>query len=390
MAFETWWNNPENQSFERSKNLIDLDISYIEESSKLIHDIQAMELADNEDNHVTIPDDLKDFFWDELNENNEVLSKLEEFKQGLYEKLWLNENLEQNTDIQKFEKWFVDWLLVENIETLDNLLDKWIDELVTMIQNLANWDVIVAILEDMYDSIWDILNVFKDPYEWWKALWWFWLWVVGKWMKWVKIAEKMWDKLDSNSLYENPNYDFLDKPELREYFWDIDKNDIIWEWENWIILRHPIKDDWIVKIAKPWDTDSIEVEFSKHQQFYNELKNLKREYKINWKEEYVSHYFIPNIKKPNWLNWVFEMQKIEWQNYVTKFYLEHYRKELSDLDRDYLEWLPDWQVERILEDRKLMVLPKTASELDNFWYEIPELDLENAFERYWNWWSEVK
>jgi uncharacterized protein YerC len=44
-------------------------------------------------------------------------------------------------------------LLVENIEMLDSLADKSLDELVQMIKTLANWDVIVAIVEDLYDSM---------------------------------------------------------------------------------------------------------------------------------------------------------------------------------------------------------------------------------------------
>jgi hypothetical protein len=36
---------------------------------------------------------------------------------------------------------------------LDSLTDKSLDELVQMIKQLSNWEVIVTIVEDLYDSM---------------------------------------------------------------------------------------------------------------------------------------------------------------------------------------------------------------------------------------------
>ena len=204
MSVEIIW-NWETQSFEKTNDLSDIDISWIEQNYVKVHEIHNMELVDSEDNKVTIPSDLQDFFWKDLDDNKELLSKVDELKNKLYESLNLNNDLEKNSDIWKFQKWFVDWLVVENVELVNDLLDKWIDELVTMIGSLANWEVIKEIVKDVISSFWDILNTFQNPYEWWQALWWLWLWVVWKWMKSLKIAEKLWD---TESLYNKKNINF--------------------------------------------------------------------------------------------------------------------------------------------------------------------------------------
>jgi len=185
MSLDNLWNNEKSPSENKAKDFNIIDISEIKQNYEIVHQIQEMELVDSEDNQVIIPSELQDYFPEE------EWDKLEQFKNTLYEKLWLKPNLEENSEIEKFEKWFIDWLLIENIEMLDSLTDKSLDELVQMIKQLSNWEVIVAIVEDLYDSMWDILETFKEPYKWWLALWWFWLWVIWKWMKWLKVAEKL-------------------------------------------------------------------------------------------------------------------------------------------------------------------------------------------------------
>lgn len=331
-------NNWESPSFEKTKDLSSIDTSLVEQSHIKIQSIREMELADNEDNHVTIPDDLKDFFWDELSDNNELISKIEEFKQGLYEKLWLNENLEQNTDIQKFEKWLVDWLLVENIEMLDSLLDslldKWIDEVVTMIENLANWDVIVAIVKDVFYSFWDILNTFQNPYEWWLSLWWLWLWVIWKWMKWLKIADK---------LYSDSKYTHLEKH--KDILWENPTiDDIVWEWTQALIIKHPTNESLVVKVAKEGKVDDITQEFNNHKLFYDTWE----EWIINW--DLSDKVRIPQIFE--WkTDWYFLMEKIEWQSLYSKTLIERFENKLTKKDKDIIWTLSDKQVRELLKDK---------------------------------------
>lgn len=302
-----------------------------------------MELVDNEDNHVTIPDDLKDFFWDNLNEDNELLSKVEEFKKSLYEKLWLNENLEQNTDIQKFEKWVVDWLLVENIEMIDSFLDKWIDELVTIIKSLANWDVIVAIVENMYDSIWDILDIFKNPYEWWLAIWWFWLWVIWKGMKWLKIADRLSEEELNLPLFLEQKYKFLEKH--KDILWENPTiDDIVWEWTQALIMKHPTNESLVVKVAKEWKVDDITQEFNNHKLFYDTWE----EWIINW--DLSDKVRIPQIFE--WkTDWYFLIEKIEWQSLYSKTLIERFENKLTKEDKDIIWTLSDKQVREFLKNK---------------------------------------
>ncbi len=327
MSTETIWNT-EIESFEKTKNLLDIDISWIEQNYVKIQEIKAMEVVYNEDNKVTISSDLQDFFWEELDENKEILSKLDQFKKDLYENLWLSENLEQNSDIQKFEKWLVDWLVVENAETINSLLDKSVGEVVVMIKHLANWNVIVAILEDIFDSFWDILSTFQNPYEWWLALWWMWLWVLWKWMKSLKMAEKLSD---------NSDYDFL--KDYKGVLWeDLTIGDIVWEWNNALILRHPNKTDKVLKIAKPWRTDKLDVEFDIHMLFRKWLKDLKKEFKWTAEWDILENFNIPEIKSFGNIDWIYEMEKINWLSVKSIIHLDYYKNDLNNLPKDLYKW----------------------------------------------------
>ena len=364
MSFDTIWNS-ETQSFDKTKNLLDIDISWIEEGYTKIQEIKAMELADNEDNKVTIPSKLKEYFV----EDNEETNKLEQFKKGLYEKLWLKTNLEENSEIEKFEKWFVDWLLIENMEMLISLTDKSLDELVQMIKELANWDVIVAIVEDLYDSMWDILETFKEPYNWWLALWWFWLWVVWKWMKWLNVIEKLsWNK----------NYDFLN--DYKDVLWqDLTINDIVWEWNNALILKHPDKIDKVLKIAKPWRTDKLDVEFDNHMLFIKWLKELKKEYKWTMEWDILSHFNIPEIKSLNGIDGMYEMEKINWLSVKSIIHLDYYKNSLNNLPKDLYKWNFNENLIKFFE--KNWLSKKEILRLKENW--ITDNDIKRFLENKW-------
>lgn len=362
MSVETIWNS-ENPSFEKTKNLLNVDISWIEQIYIKIQGIREMELADNEDNKVTIPSDLQDFFWEEVNEDNELVWKVEQLKKELYKSLWLSENLEKNTDVQKFKKLFVDWLVVENIEMLEDLLDKWIDEVVSVIHALANWDVIVAIAQDIFDSFWDILNTFQNPYEWWLALWWLWLWVVWKWVKWLKIADQVWEKVDWWNLYDNPEYSFLESN--KDILWeDLKVSDIVWEWNNAIILKHPSDSERVIKIAKLWETDKLDLEYKTHKEFNEKLLELKDTYK--WKKEWLilEKFKIPDVTRYDWKTWIYEMEKVDWLSFKSLIHLEYYKKELSDIPKDFYSWKTDNDIGLLLEKRWLKAHPWTRTNED--------------------------
>jgi hypothetical protein len=203
-----------------------------------------------------------------------------------------------------------------------------------MIKTLANWDVIVAIVEDLYDSMWDILETFKEPYNWWLALWWFWLWVIWKWMKWLKIVDKLswWEKL-----YELKEYKFLEQH--KNILWeDITINDIVWEWNNALILKHPNKTDKVLKLAKPWKTDSLDIEFDNHMLFRKWLKELKKEFKWTNQWNILSQFNIPEIKSLNGIDWMYEMEKINWLSIKSIIHLDYYKNKFNNLPSDLYKW----------------------------------------------------
>jgi len=329
MSLDNIWNNEKSPSENKAKDFSSIDISEIKQNYEIVHQIQEMELVDSEDNQVTIPSELQDYFPEE------EWDKLEQLKNTLYEKLWLKPNLEENSEIEKFEKWFIDWLLIENIEMLDSLTDKSLDELVQMIKQLSNWEVIVAIVEDLYDSMWDILETFKEPYKWWLALWWFWLWVIWKWMKWLKVAEKLsW----SEKLYELKEYKFLEK--YKDVLWeDLKISDIVWEWNNAVILKHPNKIDKVLKIAKPWRTDKLDVEFDNHAKFWEFLDELKLDISLSLDDKkIIENFYIPEIKSLNGIDGIYEMEKINWLSIKSIIHLDYYKNNLVNLPKNLYKW----------------------------------------------------
>ena len=163
MSFDTIW-NWENPSFEKTKNLLDIDISWIEQNYIRIKEIQNMELIDNEDNKVTIPSDLQDFFWEEI--ESDIEWKVLSVKNWLYDSLWIDRNLENiNRDEVKFFKWLVDWFSW-NIEAIEELYDKWIDSLVESIKSLDSLEKIKDFVVQLWEDVLQSLKWIWNPKSW--------------------------------------------------------------------------------------------------------------------------------------------------------------------------------------------------------------------------------
>jgi hypothetical protein len=48
--------------------------------------------------------------------------------------------------MQKFEKWLLDWWLLDNLEILDDLVNSSLEEIIKIMKQLSNWETIKAIL----------------------------------------------------------------------------------------------------------------------------------------------------------------------------------------------------------------------------------------------------
>jgi len=115
--------------------------------------------------------------------------QIKEMQTSLYEKLWINLELEQNPDIKKFVKWLLDWLIVNNLEEIEQLLESSINELVEMFESLLNPEILAELIKQLVNELWDIWNTLEDPYKWWLAIWVLWIWPIGKILKWLKLGK---------------------------------------------------------------------------------------------------------------------------------------------------------------------------------------------------------
>lgn len=192
--------------------------------------------------------------------------------------------------------------------------------------------------------------------------------------KWVCWKEFVW-------LYNNPDYRFLQWEEysnVREFLWDIDTNDVIWEWVNAIIVEHPNDPTKIVKIWRP-KKDNIIKEVESHDRCVDALNELKDNPKYNIDD---------NIKIPEITLWAtdnfYTMDKIQWHSFKTKFYIEKYWESLNWLlyTKEKLQAFSDNQVEQILRKNRYQALQKPS---EPTYIQTPrEKNLEIEYLEWWD------
>ncbi len=133
-------------------------------------------------------------------ETKEALSNeklIQDTKLALYDKLWINFELAENTDIKKFVKWFVDGLIINNIEAVKQIIEMWIEKFVESLKELLSISGILEFLKSLKDEISNLTDILQKPYEWWVIIWWYGLWIFGKWLKWLNLFRKV-DKVEVN------------------------------------------------------------------------------------------------------------------------------------------------------------------------------------------------
>ncbi len=353
MSFDTIWNS-ENPSFEKTKNLLDIDVSWIEQDYVKVHDIQNMELVDSEDNKVTIPSDLQDFFSDEFNINEKNIEwKVTYVKNEFYDSLWIDKNIDNIKDNKvKLFKWLVDWWTL-TLEEIESLYDNWIGDIVENIKKLDTpekiWDFTVSLWEDVVES----LKWIWEPYQTWMIIWWLWTWPFKFSKFFTKLDKIDWkdnDKQETNeitneveNLYEDPKYSYLEKH--KDILWEnITTSDIVWEWTQAIIMKNPINDSLVVKIAKEWQVDDILEEFNNHKLFLDTWKSWIKNWDLDLKVR------IPQVFK--WKDdWHFYIEKIDWQSLYSKTLIERFDKKLDLEDKKILSNLSDKQVREYLKNK---------------------------------------
>ncbi len=452
------------------------------------------------------------------NETKESLDKeamINEAKTMLYEKLWIDNNQNNNSSFEKFQKWIIDTLILDNYDLAIQVWETNWKVILDSLKQLASFEWLKKMAESIWESIWNLLS--WNAYERWKSvaeLWlittWAWAWVYI-WKKWFKLwmkemsrlrkpaervvegrevksvisetrwkidkivpkkqldfekalvedIDKLWDKerlkaasfylkkeltpehekavleahnvwLDRegawiynynqaeisekvrilkdawfskeerkvllekwvcwknieimyNTLYEDPNYIYLNNPkyrELREVLWTIWYNDIVWEWNNWLILPNPDTSK-VIKIAKEWNVDKLEIEFSNHVEFRKWLLQLQEEFRKKVWYEFIQKFDIPTIDRFHEVTWIYEMQRVNWLSLKTIITLDYYKSILWDLPKDFFNKMTDNQVERFLLEKWLKVYPNNLSEINKLWWNFSDRSFMVDLERLW-------
>lgn len=267
MWLESFWNYEQFWNAEKRENL-NYDLSFLINSQNNIES-EARDYVLNEQASWRDTTELTKYL-NELIERqrkeNESLEKqlrtetkedldkealINEARMTLYDKLWINNNLESNSVIQKFLKWFVDELLIWNYELAIEVYNSWWKVILENLSKLASYEWLKQIAESLWDNVINLLS--WNSYEKWKSfaeLWivstWVWLWIAlwKKWLKlWIKQLSKM--RLDKEIIVKSPEI----KDVIWEVNWKLDeilpkqeldfeklvKDDIIEKWKEEIL-----------------------------------------------------------------------------------------------------------------------------------------------------------
>lgn len=173
---------------------------------------------------------------------------------------------------------------------------------------------------------------------------------------------------ESRKLLDNPKYSFLNTEpyrELREMLWDIDASDLLWEWQNAIILKHPNNSERVLKIAKPWAIDDLMSEFKNHQRFYDVLE----QWRLDFPWQLSDNIRIPRVTQWKWdTRLYFEMEKIDWQSFRSEYYRWKYEPQFnSKYSSEVLDSFTDAQIESLVWDLWLQHIPSRVMDWDHWW-----------------------
>lgn len=165
-----------------------------------------------------------------------------------------------------------------------------------------------------------------------------------------KAPEPKWEKkelgfdIDKNEIYSQWQYSHL--KDYAEFLWELKEWDILGHWVNAMVVRHPTREWYVVKIPKKW-WDDIVKEFYKQEEAFLALRQARKEWIIS------DNIQIPEIQIPTeWKGWYFIIKKVEWQSLHTKFLREHPDLQVvfKDIPKEKLDKMTDEQVWRAAMD----------------------------------------
>ncbi len=110
--------------------------------------------------------------WKIIQETREELDKealIQQAKTILYEKLWIHENLYQNSKTENFLKWIVDVLVIDNYDLAIQIWQTNGKVIIDALKALMSWEWIKQMAKALWESV---MNLFTgNAYEKWKAVW---------------------------------------------------------------------------------------------------------------------------------------------------------------------------------------------------------------------------
>lgn len=127
----------------------------------------------------------------------------------------------------------------------------------------------------------------------------------------------------------------------------LEMKDVLWEWVNGIVIRHP-KEWTVIKIRKPWmHVDDIWVEIRNH----NKVLKIIRKWQMQWKIS--NNIIIPRILQSDnadYLKTYFIMDTIEWQTLNSKIFRNEHPW-LKTEKPDFLDTLTDKEIIELMIDK---------------------------------------
>lgn len=319
-------------SFSDSENLVKND--YLQNKDRE----WSQELAQNQLNeNNALKTNIETQWLSEVREELDKQAMINEAKVMLYEKLGLDDNQNNNSSIENFEKWIVDELVLNNYDLAIQVWETNWAVILEGLKQLASWEWIKQMAQAIWESFTSLFT--GNAYEKWKSvaeLWLIWTWVwagVYLWKKWVKL----WMKEISKLRVKKEN--LVSSIEVKEVIWDVHnklddilpKKELDFEAElnrNWVDNKEII--DWDIQIIDRQDLvedlPRIDVELRKITEFPEitdkQLTQIEIELKdVIWSVKYNSFEKIEQLfklymeKKWDWYSIVQAYNEIDF-NYV--------------------------------------------------------------------------
>ena len=241
------------------------------------------------------------------------------------------------SDTLKLWEWTAEWM-----EALDNNelseLQKCIELLKWTWMDVLRAIAIVPWLKQVLSSIKVILSKLKIPNSFYRLAYENRGSIILR--EWVKDIMEAW------SAYKK--YPFLSKH--KEFLWEnLSINDVVWEWTQALIIKHPTESKLVVKVAKEWKVDDLTQEFNNHEIMFRIINEWNDKWLISQKIK------VPMITK--WEDaWYFIMEKVEWQSLYSKALIDYFWR-----------WLPEEEILKMwnLTDNQLREYLKLNHKADD-------------------------